>query len=108
MQIKYGNSEDLIFYNISYMDFHKYFEVCLRKKYLYQNSKHHSLCSKTLFFALQYFSLFKQAGVSLYLLPCKVSHSKQAAILSFPHLLFPPFQFNPLPRDQLFSLIRFP
>jgi len=52
---------------------------------------------------LWYFSLFKQAAISLSLLPCTVSYSKQATVFSFPHLLLLPFQFYPLLRGQLFS-----
>jgi len=61
----------------------------------------------TLSFTFQAQSLFKQAAVSLSFLHNNVSHSTQAAMFSFLHLLFPPFQFYPLPRDQQFFLIRF-
>jgi len=58
-------------------------------------------------FTFQAQRLFKQAAIGLPFLSCTVSHSKQPAVFSFPHLLFLPFQFCPLPRGQLFSLIRF-
>jgi len=66
-----------------------------------------SICSKPLFFALQYFSVFKQATVSWSFLPCNASLSKQTALFSCPHILFLSFQFYPLLRGQLFLLIRF-
>jgi len=58
-------------------------------------------------FAIRYFLLFKLKVFSNRLpLVCltfhvQVSHSKEAAVFSFL-----PFQFYPLPREQLFSLIR--
>jgi len=64
-------------------------------------------------FALRYFSLlqvktlFKQAGGSLSFLPCNVSHSKQAALFSFPHLLSE-VSLHPLLRGPLFSWSPFP
>jgi len=48
----------------------------------------------SIFITFQAQSLFKQATVSLPFLPCNVSHSKQAAFILIPALLFLRFQFT--------------
>jgi len=51
-----------------------------------------------IFFACTSSKSFQTGCRCLSFLPCKVSHSKQAAVYSFLHLLLPPFQVNPSPR----------
>jgi len=47
-------------------------------------------------------SLFRKAAVSLSFFPYNVSHSKQATVFSFPHIL-PTVSVHPLLRGPLFS-----
>jgi len=61
----------------------------------------------TKFFPVQAQSLFKQAAISLSFLRCHISHSKQSALVFIHALLFVTIQFYPIPRGQIFLLIRF-